>query len=51
MSKTAIEQNEKECETCEGTGNILEPRKDCLGVDWEPCPKCQPNGWEENGQK
>jgi len=41
------DQMHKECETCGDTGNVLEPRKDCPGVDWEPCPDCLPNGWPE----
>ena len=29
------------CETCEGLGQIVVPRKGTPGVDWEPCPDCQ----------
>ena len=34
-----------ECDKCDDTGNVLKPRKDSAGVDWEPCPDCleQPN--------
>lgn len=38
-------EQENECEACSGTGNVLEPRKDSPGVDWEPCPNCYPQGW------
>ncbi len=29
------------CETCEGLSQIVVPRKDTPGVDWELCPDCK----------
>jgi len=29
------------CPTCNGDEQILLPRKDTPGVDWEPCPTCK----------
>ena len=30
------------CPTCDGDEQILLPRVGMPGVDWEPCPDCQP---------
>ena len=34
------EPKEAVCVICNGTGMVLEPRKDSPGCDWEPCPGC-----------